>query len=87
MIALLRERTAGLLELTEGAVYPALHRLEDVGLLTSEWGLVAGRRRRVYRTSESGRAALQVQRRDWRALVAAVESVLEPKDDAGVSPA
>ena len=85
VIAMLRERTAGRLDLTEGAVYPALHRLEDLGLLTSEWAPVAGRRRRLYRISEPGLVALQAQRRDWRALVGAIESILGPKDAAAVS--
>jgi PadR family transcriptional regulator PadR len=87
VIAILRERTRGALELTEGAVYPALHRLEDLGLLTSDWQPVAGRRRRLYRVSERGLGALAAQRRDWRALVAAVESVLGSPKAAGASPA
>ena len=85
VIAMLRDRTGGRLDLTEGAVYPALHRLEDLGLLSSEWAPVGGRRRRLYRISEQGRVALQAQRRDWRTLVAAIESVLGPKDPAAVS--
>ncbi len=78
VITRLREQTGGALDLPEGSVYPALHRLEDLGLLTSEWHPVAGRRRRVYSVTAEGRAALNAQRRDWRALVQAVESVLEP---------
>ena len=78
VITRLREQTGGALDLPEGSVYPALHRLEDLGLLTSEWHPVAGRRRRVYSMTAEGRAALNAQRRDWRALVQAVESVLEP---------
>jgi PadR family transcriptional regulator, regulatory protein PadR len=85
VIAMLRERTAGRLDLTEGAVYPALHRLEDLGLLSSEWAPVGGRRRRLYRITEQGLVALQAQRRDWRALVRAIESILGPKDAAAVS--
>lgn len=77
VITALRECTDGRLELTEGAVYPALHRLEDVGLLASEWQPVGGRRRRVYRITAEGQTALQAQRRDWRALVSAVEAVLQ----------
>jgi PadR family transcriptional regulator, regulatory protein PadR len=72
-------------ELTEGAVYPALHRLEDLGLLISDWAPVGGRRRRLYRISEQGQFTLKAQRRDWRALVGAIESVLGPKDAAAVS--
>jgi PadR family transcriptional regulator PadR len=78
VITALREQTEGLLDLTEGAVYPALHRLEDLGWLESEWELVAGRRRRIYQLTGSGRAALNAEQRDWRALVSAVDAVLRP---------
>jgi PadR family transcriptional regulator PadR len=78
VITALRERTDGSLDLTEGAVYPALHRLEDLGLLASEWQSVAGRRRRLYRLTDAGRTSLSGERREWRALVDAVESVLRP---------
>lgn len=79
VITALRERTDGSLDLTEGAVYPALHRLEDAGLLTSEWHPVAGRRRRLYRLTPQGEASLSTERRDWRALVSAIEAVLQPR--------
>jgi PadR family transcriptional regulator len=76
VITAVRELTEGALDLTEGSVYPALHRLEDLGLLASEWEPVAGRRRRVYSITAAGLDALQTQRKGWRALVSAVESVL-----------
>ncbi len=72
----LRERTDGLLDLTEGAVYPALHRLEDLGLLTSEWYPVNGRRRRLYRLTSSGRNALAQQRTEWQSLTRAISNVV-----------
>jgi PadR family transcriptional regulator PadR len=78
VITALREETDGLLDLTEGSVYPALHRLEDMGLLASDWEPVAGRRRRVYQLTKAGTAALRSEQKDWRALVTAVESVLRP---------
>jgi DNA-binding PadR family transcriptional regulator len=78
VITALRERTDGVLDLPEGSVYPALHRLEDLGLLASEWGPVGGRRRRVYHLTERGSAALATERRDWRSLVAAVDAALRP---------
>lgn len=78
VITRLRTRTGGALDLAEGAVYPALHRLEDLGLLTSEWHPVAGRRRRVYSMTSEGRRALSAKRREWRDLVQAVEAALEP---------
>jgi DNA-binding PadR family transcriptional regulator len=78
VITQLRERSNRVLALKEGSVYPALHRLEDVGLLVSEWQPVAGRRRRLYRVTPEGAAALRVERRDWRALVSSIEAVLRP---------
>ena len=85
VISALRERTDGNLALTEGAVYPALHRLEDLGLLASEWQPVGGRRRRIYRTTPAGRKALRAEVSDWRALVSAVESVLGPQRSVAVT--
>jgi PadR family transcriptional regulator PadR len=76
VITAVRDLTDGTLDLTEGSVYPALHRLEDLGLLASEWEPVGGRRRRVYSITSAGLAALQTQRRGWQSLVSAVESVL-----------
>jgi DNA-binding PadR family transcriptional regulator len=78
VISSLRERSAGMLDLTEGSVYPALHRLEDLGLLVSDWQPVAGRRRRVYRLTAEGTRALRAERRDWQALVSCIETVLRP---------
>jgi DNA-binding PadR family transcriptional regulator len=78
VITALRERTQGVLDLPEGSVYPALHRLEDLGLLTSDWQAVVGRRRRVYRLTEQGAAASAAEQRDWRALVAAIDAALRP---------
>ena len=78
VISALRDRTEGLFDLTEGSVYPALHRLEEAGDLASDWQLVAGRRRRIYRLTTQGKSALGKQSRDWRCLVAAVEAVLLP---------
>lgn len=85
VITALRERTDGGLDLTEGAVYPALHRLEDLGLLTSDWESAGGRRRRIYRTTAAGQRALRAELRDWRALVSAVDAVLTPRRASAVS--
>jgi DNA-binding PadR family transcriptional regulator len=76
VITRLRERTEGLLDLTEGAVYPALHRLEDLGLLVSEWQPVAGRRRRLYRITPAGSTALSRERHEWDTLSSAIAMVL-----------
>jgi PadR family transcriptional regulator, regulatory protein PadR len=74
----LRGRTAGELELAEGTLYPALHRLERDGLLESRWSTDAPRRRRVYAVTARGRAALEDRRHEWRGFVRAVGAVLDP---------
>jgi PadR family transcriptional regulator, regulatory protein PadR len=76
VIEALRLRSDGAFDLAEGTVYPVLHRLEADGLLASGWTAAAGRRRRVYRLTRRGRAALGARERDWRRFSAAVEAVL-----------
>jgi DNA-binding PadR family transcriptional regulator len=72
----LRRRSGGAFDLPEGTIYPALHRLEDAGLLASRWAPGATRRRRVYELTSKGRRALGRRREEWRAFSGAVESVL-----------
>jgi PadR family transcriptional regulator, regulatory protein PadR len=76
VISALRERSGGRFDLAEGSVYPALHRLEDLGLLSSDWQPTAGRRRRLYRITAEGSAALRRDEREWRSLTSAVDAVL-----------
>src|SRR5262249_29949168 len=68
VITRLRERSDGAFELPEGTVYPALHRLEEAGLLASAWDVVSGRRRRIYRLTTAGATALAEQAEQWRGL-------------------
>lgn len=76
LIASLRERSNGTFELAEGTIYPALHRLENAGLVESSIGLVQGRRRRTYALTDAGLAGFAEQRRDWNGFVASVQAVL-----------
>jgi PadR family transcriptional regulator PadR len=71
----LRTRSDGAFELPEGTLYPALHRLERAGLLSSEWSTQAGRRRRTYRLTRSGEKGLEDRRREWRLFSTAIEAV------------
>lgn len=71
----LKTRSGGAFELAEGTIYPALHRLERDGLLSSLWSTEGGRRRRVYRITRNGHAALQTRRREWTVFSHAVEAV------------
>lgn len=78
VIRTLRERTAEVLSLPEGTLYPALQRLQSAGLLHSTWSTVDGRRRRVYELTPAGREALAHERSTWGAFARAVESAIEP---------
>ena len=76
IISAIREQSGGVLDLPEGSVYPALHRLEDIGWVASEWKPVAGRRRREYSLTASGEEALASERREWSRLREAIAAVL-----------
>src|SRR6476646_2519713 len=71
----LKTRSGGAFDLAEGTIYPALHRLERDGLLSSSWSTEGGRRRRVYRRTRNGQAALRTRRREWMLFSHAVEAV------------
>src|SRR5437588_960148 len=71
----LKQRSGGSLDLPEGTIYPALHRLEACGLLASTWS-EGGRRRRVYRLTPRGKRELGERRQEWTGFVRAVEAVL-----------
>lgn len=76
VIAALRSGSEGAFDLPEGTVYPALHRLELAGHLSSEWAVRDGRRRRIYSITRAGRAELAAARRDWRTFSQGIESLL-----------
>lgn len=73
----LRSRSAGSFDLPEGTLYPALHRLEGAGLVTSRWTEESGRRRRVYQLTAKGRRTLAQQQTEWRDFARAVNAVVE----------
>ncbi len=73
----LREGSGGRFDLPTGTVYPALHRLEDAGLISGTWSQADGRRRRVYQLTEAGRRRLAGDRANWREFAAAVTTLLD----------
>lgn len=74
----IRGRTAGLLDVEEGALYPALHRLERDGLVEGEWGVSEkGRRAKFYGLTVAGRRRLERETERWVAHTRAVSRVLE----------
>ena len=65
------------LSVTPGALYPALHRLEERGLITAEWGASENNRRaKFYRLSPAGKKQLEAERQTWELFTGAVEAIL-----------
>ena len=74
----IRETTENALVVQEGALYPALHRLELRGLLASAWDLsAANRRAKYYRLTASGRKRLKETTESWRRTSGAINRVLD----------
>ena len=69
--------SGGALEVQQGALYPALYRLEHQGLIESEWGRSDNNRRaKFYRLTGTGRRRLGEEEASWNRLVAAMATVL-----------
>jgi PadR family transcriptional regulator, regulatory protein PadR len=74
----IRQLSDDVLQVNQGSLYPALYRMEDRGLVTSEWKLSdEGRRAKVYRLTAAGRKRVGAEQDEWRRFVAAVEQVLQ----------
>ena len=76
LIARIHERSGARIELQEGSVYPALHKLEAAGWVASRWADEAGGRRRVYALTGAGQVELARRAAEWKGFSAAVLGVL-----------
>lgn len=75
----IRERTGGVLQVQDAALYKALRRLERRGQVVAEWGLSENNRRaRYYALTEAGRRQLTREVAAWRSYAEAVFTVLNP---------
>jgi len=73
----IRRKSGQAFDLPEGTIYPALHRLEQAGFLSSRWITVeSGRRRRVYALTRLGDRALAERRAIWRQFSDAIGGLL-----------
>jgi PadR family transcriptional regulator, regulatory protein PadR len=73
----IQQITEGALSIEQGALYPALYRLERQRLLTSEWGTSSNNRRaKFYRLTNTGRARLRSEAAGWQRLVEAMAAAL-----------
>src|SRR5947209_11833174 len=66
------------LQVNQGSLYPALHRLEHQGWIEAEWGISElGRRARFYRLNAAGRKQLELEANQWARFTAAIGRVLD----------
>ena len=73
----IQQISGGELEVNQGSLYPALQRLEQKGLITSDWGTTENNRRaRYYEITPAGRRALGEETESWRRFAATVETIL-----------
>ena len=77
IIEQIRHKSGEAFDLPEGTIYPALHRLEQAGLLSSRWTTApSGRRRRVYALTKRGERALASQSEVWQRFAKAIGGLL-----------
>jgi PadR family transcriptional regulator, regulatory protein PadR len=73
----IQQISGGALEINQGSLYPALQRLEQRGLITSEWKTTENKRRaRYYEITAAGRRAMGEEADSWRRFAAAMDLVL-----------
>ena len=73
----LRQVSADVLQVSDGSLYPALHKLEQEGWITAEWKTSElGRRAKFYSLSRSGRRQLEKEAAHWDRLSSAISSVV-----------
>ena len=73
--------TDGAFRWREGSLYPSLHKMEQGGLIVGEWEeKETGRKRRYYKITKEGRAALREKLQSWTELTGAVNRILEKSD-------
>ena len=74
----LKQVSGDVLQVSEGSLYPALHKLEHEGWLTATWQVSdTGRRARFYTLSRAGRRALERELADWERLSGAISRVVK----------
>lgn len=77
----LHEATKSDLQVEEGALYPALHRMEKRGWLAARWATSErGRRAKYYRLTAAGRSALIDEEERWARYVTAVDRIARPQE-------
>jgi transcriptional regulator len=74
----LQQVSRDVVQVAQGSLYPALHRLENRGLLTADWqDTDTGREAKFYRLTRKGRTQLETETASWQRLTAAVSLILK----------
>jgi PadR family transcriptional regulator PadR len=82
----LEERSGGTLAIDDSALYQALHRMEERGLITAEWGITENNRRaRYYGMTPAGRAHLRAETTRWVRYARTVTDILTGQDAPAAS--
>lgn len=80
----IRDLSRDVLQVNQGSLYPALHRLEYRGLIRAEWGISENNRRaKIYSLSSEGEGQLSVEMGDWLRFVQAMQWVLDAEKVTG----
>ena len=78
---LIQKRSDAVLQVEQGSLYPALHRLEDRGLIASFWGTSENNRKaRYYKVTAAGRRQLHQESNRWEQIVTAIARVMNPSE-------
>lgn len=81
VVTWIKRTTDGVLEVEDGALYPALHRLQNRGLIDAEWGTSENNRRaKYYRLTQRGRKQLDNEIRTWTAFSEAIWKVINASE-------
>jgi transcriptional regulator len=79
----IREQSGEVFRVEEGALYPALRRLEERGLIAGEWNVTeTGREAKYYSLTDEGRRRMRAELRDWTRYVEAMSRVLRSRPSA-----
>jgi PadR family transcriptional regulator PadR len=77
----LKQVSGDVLQVSDGSLYPALHKLEQEGWITAEWKPTENNRRaKFYRLTRLGRRQLDMETEDWKRLSAAISRVVRLKE-------
>lgn len=79
LIQSIKSKSGGELSWSEGMLYPVLHRMEEAGLIRSEWKSPGGeRRRKYYQLTPAGRDALKTEQKRWNMINQTLQSLWNP---------